>query len=70
MSRTLLAATTALSLLAVPAGASPSGTWQSAEGGVLRPGQPVSGELRSGDALLDAGEYNDVWTSRVRRGQT
>ena len=70
MSRTLLAATTALSLLAVPAGASPSGTWQSAEGGVLRPGQPVSGELRSGDALLDAGEYNDVWTARVRRGQT
>ena len=71
MSRTLLAATTALSLLAAPPGAgATAGAGQAADGGVLRPGQPVSGELRSGDALLDAGEYNDVWTARVRRGQT
>lgn len=80
MFRTLLVATTALTLIAAPtvaqvaspssdtpavgAAAGPGGADQ------LRPGQTVSGELRGGDDTLSSGEYNDRWAFPVRRGQT
>ena len=37
-------------------------------GGVIEPGQTVSGTLASGDDRLDSGEYRDGWTLRGRRG--
>jgi len=37
-------------------------------GGVIEPGQTVSGTLASGDERLDSGEYRDSWTLRGRRG--
>jgi hypothetical protein len=72
MFRTLLAATTALTVLAQPAAAFPAGTLTSAQdgAGVIRPGQSVQGELRRGDETLDSGEYSDTWTFRVRAGET
>lgn len=80
MFRTLLAATTALTLIAAPTmaqvAASASDTpavgqaGPSGGAGQLRPGQTVSGNLRRGDETLSSGEYNDRWTFPVRRGQT
>jgi len=42
---------------------------QAAPGGAIRLGQRVSGELRSGDATLNSGEFIDSWTLSGRRGQ-
>ena len=81
MLRTLLVATTALTLVAGPASTqvATSSADTPAVGGrrpaaapaaQLRPGQSVSGELRRGDDTLASGEYNDRWTVPVRRGQT
>lgn len=39
-----------------------------AGGGVIEPGQTVSGTLAPGDDRLDSGEYRDGWTLRGRRG--
>lgn len=68
MFRSLLAATTALTVLAQPAAAFPVGPAQDGSRGI-RPGQTVQGELRRGDDTLDSGEYNDTWTFRVRAGE-
>jgi len=81
MLRTLLAATTALTLAAGPVAAQVASASADtpAVGGPrpaigsaaqLRPGQSVAGELRRGDDTLATGEYNDRWTFPVRRGQT
>ena len=69
MLKTILAATTALTLLVPPAAAFPVASVQDG-GQAIRPGQTVQGELRRGDDTLDTGEYNDVWTFRVRAGET
>ncbi|CAN7210105.1 pre-peptidase C-terminal domain-containing protein [Brevundimonas sp. LjRoot202] len=69
MFRSLLAATTALTVLAQPAAALPAGPTQDGSQGI-RPGQTVQGELRRGDDTLDSGEYNDTWTFPVRAGET
>ncbi|MEH6663991.1 MAG: pre-peptidase C-terminal domain-containing protein [Brevundimonas sp.] len=45
-----------------PAGGNPGG-------GVIAPGQTVSGTLASGDDRLDSGEYRDSWILRGRRGE-
>ena len=71
MFRSLLAATTALAVLAQPAAAFPSPGGPVQDGGQpIRPGQTVQGELRRGDAMLDSGEFTDTWTLRVRAGET
>ena len=71
MFRTLLAATTALTMLVQPAAAFPVPTGSVQEGPqAIRPGQTVQGDLRRGDATLDSGEYTDTWTLRVRAGET
>jgi hypothetical protein len=44
-----------------PAGGNPGG-------GVIEPGQTVSGSLSPGDDQLSSGEYRDGWTLRGRRG--
>lgn len=80
MFRTLLVATTALTLVAAPTiaqvarpssdTAAVGAAARSGDAGQLRPGQTVSGELRRGDDTLSSGEYNDRWAFPVRRGQT
>ncbi len=80
MFRTLLVASTALTLVAAPALAQVATTSsdtpavgaavQAGAANQLRPGQTASGELRRGDDTLTSGEYNDRWTFPVRRGQT
>ncbi|HYC69475.1 pre-peptidase C-terminal domain-containing protein [Brevundimonas sp.] len=72
MLKTLLAATTALTVLVQPAAAFPAHPAAPAQDGSqsIRPGQTVQGELRRGDETLDSGEYNDVWTFPVRAGET
>ncbi len=79
MLRTLLVATTALTLVAAPTAAQVASrssdtpvAGQTATRGEnqLRPGQTVAGELRRGDETLSSGEYNDRWSFPVRRGQT
>ncbi|HYD27500.1 pre-peptidase C-terminal domain-containing protein [Brevundimonas sp.] len=69
MFRTLLAATTALTMLVQPAVAFPAGPAQEAAR-PIRPGQTVQGELRRGDNTLQSGEYTDTWTLSVRAGET
>lgn len=68
MFRTLLAATTALTVLVQPAAAFSSPAQDGAR--AIRAGQTVQGELRRGDDTLDSGEYNDTWTFLVRAGET
>lgn len=69
MFRTLLAATTALTVLVQPAAAVPTGPAQDGSR-AIRPGQTVQGELRRGDDTLASGEYTDTWTFPVRAGET
>ena len=80
MLRTLLAATTALTVLVQPAaslslaraGAPAPGIAPAQDGPAraIRPGQTVQGELQRGDDTLDSGEYTDAWTVTVRAGET
>lgn len=72
MFKTLLAATTALTVLVQPVAAFPTGLATSVQDGArtIRPGQTVQGELRRGDDTLDSGEYSDAWTFQVRAGET
>ncbi|MBB4083129.1 pre-peptidase C-terminal domain-containing protein [Brevundimonas lenta] len=82
MLRTLLTATTALTLLGGSAAAQvstrPADTppvrggprAAAASAGELRVGQTARGDLSRGDATLSTGEYADHWTLAVRRGQT
>ncbi|HEX8471665.1 MAG TPA: pre-peptidase C-terminal domain-containing protein, partial [Brevundimonas sp.] len=58
MFKTVLLATTALAVLAGSAIAQQA----------LRPGAPVSGDLRRGDEQLDSGEFVDTWTFQGRAG--
>ena len=69
MLKTILAATTALTLLVPPAAAFPAASLQDG-GQAIRPGQTVQGELRRDDETLKTGEYNDIWTFQVRAGET
>ncbi|HEY0599994.1 pre-peptidase C-terminal domain-containing protein [Brevundimonas sp.] len=68
MLKTLLAATTALTVLVQPVAAFAAGPLQ--DGRPIRPGQTVQGELRRGDDTLQSGEYADTWTLPVRAGET
>lgn len=84
MFRIALVATTALTVLAAPAAASPQSRPSSdtppargpgavaapAQAAGLRPGQSVRGQLTRGDQTLGTGEYVDRFTFAVRRGQT
>ena len=72
MLRSLLVATTALTVLVQPAAAFPAHSAPPAQdrSQAIRPGQTVQGELRRGDDTLDSGEYNDTWTFPVRAGET
>lgn len=58
MFKTVLLATTALAVLAGSAVAQQA----------LRPGAPVTGDLRRGDEQLDSGEFVDTWTFQGRAG--
>lgn len=83
MLRIMLAATTALTVLAAPVAAlpqsRPSADTPPARGpgapvvvpqtGSLRPGQSLRGDLSRGDQTLGTGEYVDRYTFAVRRGQ-
>ena len=71
MFRSLLAATTALTVLVQPvaAAAAPlAGPVQEAAR-PIRPGQTVQGDLRRGDNTLQSGEYTDTWAFAVRAGE-
>lgn len=72
MHKTILAATTALTLLIQPGAVLAASAAAPVQDGTqtIRPGQTVQGELRRGDDTLESGEYNDVWTFRVRAGET
>lgn len=70
MFRTLLVATTALTVLVQPAAAFPVTAVPQEGTRAIRPGQTVQGDLRRGDDTLQSGEYTDTWTLRVRAGET
>lgn len=72
MFKTILAATTALTVLVQPAAAFPARAASPAQDGsrAIRPGQTMQGDLRRGDDTLETGEYNDTWTFPVRAGET
>jgi len=60
----------AISLGGNTANVQPTGGATDAGGGALAAQQPAAGVLTSGDQSLSTGEFADVWTFPVRRGQT
>jgi hypothetical protein len=64
MFKTLLSATTALTLLAQPFAAT---AWQAEPR--IAPGAPVTGSLQSGDDTLESGEFRDAWRFTGTAGQ-